>query len=314
MKAIVVTDRAAGTAGMTLAERPGPDAARLASLEGANYGDVVVEVHASGFTGNELEWPSTWIDRLGRDRTPSIPGHEVAGVVTALSYGATGLSVGQRVFGLTDWTRDGTLAEYVVVEARNLAPLPGGIDFTAGAAVAMAGLTGWQGLFEHGHLRAGQSVLVHGAAGAVGSTATQLAREAGAYVIGTGRAAHRQAALDFGAQEFVALDHDELEDVGRVDLVFDVFGGDIGKRSARLVRAGGTLVSVAGPPETWPTGALVIDFVVVSDRAQLGEIAQRVREGRLRANIGQVASLDDAVAAFNPTKPVKGKTITRVRR
>src|ERR687888_579596 len=107
MKAIVVTDQA-----------------RLASLEGANYGDVVVQVHASGFTGNELEWPSTWIDRLGRDRTPSIPGHEVAGVVTSLSYGATGLSVGQRVFGLTDWTRDGTLAEYTVVEARNLAPRP----------------------------------------------------------------------------------------------------------------------------------------------------------------------------------------------
>ena len=180
MKAIVVTDQAAGTAGMKLVERPDPDAAKLASLEGANYGDVVVEVHASGFTGNELEWPSTWIDRLGRDRTPSIPGHEVAGVVTSLSYGATGLSVGQRVFGLTDWTRDGTLAEYTVVEARNLAPLPGDVDFTVGAGVAMTGLTAWQGLFEHGRLQAGQSVLVHGAAGAVGSMATQLAREAGA--------------------------------------------------------------------------------------------------------------------------------------
>src|SRR3954447_20039077 len=128
MKAIVVTDRAAGTAGMTLVERPDPDEARLASLEGANYGDVVVEVPASGFTGNELEWPSTWVDRRGLDRRPVIPGHELAGVVTALSYGTTGLSVGQRVFGLTDWTRDGTLAEYVVVEARNLAPLPGDVD------------------------------------------------------------------------------------------------------------------------------------------------------------------------------------------
>src|SRR5258705_11458606 len=176
MKAIVVTDRAAGTAGMRLAERPEPDAARLAGLEGANYGDVVVEVHASGFTGNELEWPSTWIDRLGRDRTPSIPGHELAGVVTALSYGATGLSVGQRVFGLADWTRDGTLAEYVVVEARNLAPLPGHVDFMVGASVAMTRLTAWPALFDHGHLPAGQSVLVHGAAGAVASMATQLAR------------------------------------------------------------------------------------------------------------------------------------------
>ncbi|MFX0573787.1 NADP-dependent oxidoreductase [Nocardia nepalensis] len=313
MKAIVVTDRAAGTAGMTLTERPEPDAAKLAGLEGANYGDVVVEVHASGFTGNELEWPSTWIDRLGRDRTPSIPGHELAGVVTALSYGTAGLSVGQRVFGLTDWTRDGTLAEYVVVEARNLAPLPGDLDFTVGASVAMPGLTAWQGLFDHGRLQAGQSVLVHGAAGAVGSMATQLAREYGAYVIGTGRAAHRQPALDFGAQEFVDLENDALKDVGGVDLVFDVFGADIGKRSAGLVRAGGTLVTVAGPPEARPAEGLAVDFVVVPDRAQLGQIARRMRDGRLRTNIGHVATLDDAVAAFNPTERINGKTIIRVR-
>ena len=207
MKAIVVTDQAAGTAGMKLVERPEPQGASLASLSGANYGDVVVQVHASGFTGNELSWPSTWIDRLGRDRTPSIPGHELAGVVTALSYGTTGLSVGQRVFGLTDWTRDGTLAEYVAVEARNLAPLPGDVDFTVGAALVMPGLTAWQGLFEHGRLRTGQTVLVHGAAGVVGSMATQLAREAGAHVIGTGRASGRQKALDFGAQEFVDLEN-----------------------------------------------------------------------------------------------------------
>jgi NADPH:quinone reductase-like Zn-dependent oxidoreductase len=313
MKAIVVTDKAAGNAGMNLIERPDPDTVRLASLEGANYGDVVVEVHAAGFTGNELEWPSTWVDRRGLDRTPVIPGHEVAGVVSALSYGATGLSVGQRVFGLTDWTRDGSLAEFVVVEARNLAPLPGDVDFTTGAAVAMTGLTAWQGLFDHGRLEAGQSVLVHGAAGAVGSMAVQLARETGAHVIGTGRSAHRETALDFGAHGFVDLENEALEDIGNVDLVFDVFGGDTGKRSAGLVRPGGILVTITGPPEARPADGLAVDFVVVSDRAQLGEIARRVRDGRLRTNIGQVATLDDAVAAFNPTERINGKTIIRVR-
>ena len=307
MKAIVVTDQAAGTAGMKLVERPTPLG------DGANYGDVIVQVHASGFTGNELEWPSTWVDRLGRDRTPSIPGHELAGVVAALSYGTTGLSVGQRVFGLTDWTRDGTLAEYVAVEARNLAPLPGDVDFTVGAALVMSGLTAWQGLFEHGRIRAGQSVLVHGAAGVVGSMAVQLAREAGAYVIGTGRAAQRQAVLDFGAQEFVDLDNDVLEDAGGVDLVFDVFGGDIAKRSAGLIRTGGTLVTVTGPAEAKPSGGLTIDFVVVPDRAQLSELVQRVREGRLRTNIGTVSTLEDAVATFNSAQRAKGKTIIRVR-
>ena len=173
-------------------------------------------------------------------------------------------------------TRDGTLAEYVAVEARNLAPLPGDVDFTEGAALVMPGLTAWQGLFEHGRLQAGQSVLVHGAAGVVGSMATQLAREAGAYVIGTGRAAGRQTALDFGAQEFVDLDNDALEDVGGVDLVFDVLGGDIAKRSAGLIRAGGTLVTITGPTEARPADGLTVDFVVVPDRAQLSEIVRRV--------------------------------------
>jgi NADPH:quinone reductase-like Zn-dependent oxidoreductase len=303
MKAIVVTDQAAGTAGMRLAERPEPQAA---------INDVVVQVYAAGFVNTELAWPSTWTDRLDRDRTPSIPGHELAGVITALGYGTTGLSVGQRVFGLTDWYRDGTLAEYAAVEARNLAPLPGDVDFTVGASLPISGLTAWQGLFVHGRLRAGQSVIAHGAAGAVGSMVTQLARLAGAYVIGTGRASDRQAALDFGANEFVDLDNDALEGVGGVDLVFDLIGGDIGRRSARLVRAGGTLVSIVGPVETRPVDGLSVDFVVESDRDQLGEIVERVRDGRLRTNIGTVATLDDAVAAFNPTERRPGKSIIRV--
>ena len=142
---------------------------------------------------------------------------------------------------------------------------------------------------------------------------TQLARESGAYVIGTGRAAHRQTALDFGAQEFVDLENDALEDVGGVDLVFDVFGGDIGKRSAGLIRAGGTLVTIAGPTEARPADGLAIDFVLVSDRAQLSQIVQRVRDGRLRTNIGNIATLDNAVAAFNRPERRKGKTIIRVR-
>lgn len=303
MKAIVVTDQAAGTAGMKLTERPEPQAA---------INDVVVRVHASGFVGTELGWPSTWTDRLNRDRTPSIPGHELAGVVTALGYGTTGLSVGQRVFGLSDWYRDGTLAEYVAIEARNLAPLPGDVEFAVGASLPISGLTAWQGLIVHGRLRAGQRVIAHGAAGAVGSMVTQLAREFGAYVIGTGRAADRQSALDFGANEFVDLDNEVLEDVGAVDLVFDLIGGDIGKRSARLIRTGGTLVSIVGPSEARPVDGVAIDFVVESDRAQLGEIVQRMRDGRLRTNIGTVASLDDAVTAFNPTQRRPGKTIIGV--
>jgi NADPH:quinone reductase-like Zn-dependent oxidoreductase len=304
MKAIVATDQAAEAAGITLAERPEPTPA---------INDVVVEVHASGFVPAEWEWPSTWVDRSGHDRAQAIIGHELAGVVSSLGYGTTGLSLGQRVFGITDWHRDGTLAEYAAVEARNLAPLPGNVDFTVGASLPISGLTAWQGLFQHGRLQAGQSVLAHGAAGAVGSVVTQLAREFGAYVIGTGRAADRQAALDFGANEFLDLDHEDLDDIGGVDLVFDVIGGDIQRRSASIIRPGGTLVSVVGPAEARLVDGLAIDFVVESVPSQLVEIVDRVRDGRLRTHIATVATLDDAVPALNPTERRKGKTVIRVR-
>lgn len=303
MNAIVVSDQTALTAGMKLLQRPRPEAA---------INDVIVQVYAAGYVSTELEWPSTWADRAGRDRTPSIPGHELAGIVTSLGYGTTGLSIGQRVFGLADWHRDGTLAEFVAVEARNLAPLPGDVDFTVAASLPISGLTAWQGLFQHGRLQAGQRVLAHGAAGAVGTMVAQLAREAGAYVIGTGRAADRQKALDFGAHAFIDLENEQLEDVGNVDLVFDVIGGEIQKRSAGLIRAGGTLVSVVGPVQTRPANGLAVDFVVEADRAQLGEIVDRVRDGRLRTNIGITTTLEGAVSSFNATSRRNGKTVIRV--
>jgi NADPH:quinone reductase-like Zn-dependent oxidoreductase len=187
------------------------------------------------------------------------------------------------------------------------------MDFTTGASLPISGLTAWQGLVDHGRIKPGQRVLAHGAAGAVGSMVVQLAREFGAHVIGTGRAPDRQTALDFGANEFVDLGNDRLEDVGAVDLVFDLIGGEIGKTSARLVGPGGRLVSIVGPVEEPPAEGIAIDFVVEADRAQLSEIAERVSDGRLRTNIGTVASLDDAVAAFNPTERRTGKTVIRVR-
>jgi NADPH:quinone reductase-like Zn-dependent oxidoreductase len=304
MKAITVTQESAGTAGMSLADRPEPSPA---------INDVVVRVHAAGFVNTELTWPSTWADRLGRNRAPTIPGHELAGVVTAIGYGTTGFAIGDRVLGLQDWYRDGSLAEYVAIEARNLAPLPADMDFAAGASLPISGLTAWQGLLVHGRLQPGQRVIAHGAAGAVGAMVTQLAHEFGAYVIGTGRARDREKALELGASAFVDLDNERLEDVGEVDLVFDLIGGEIGKRSARLVRQGGTILSIVGPVEEAPAGINAIDFVVEADRAQLTEIVQRVRDGRLKTNIGTVAALEDAVATFNSRERKPGKTVVSVR-
>jgi NADPH:quinone reductase-like Zn-dependent oxidoreductase len=303
MQAVIAAERAAGIQGLRLAEVPFPHAAE---------NDVIVRVHAAGFTPGELDWPGTWTDRAGRDRTPTVPGHEVSGEVVQLGYGTTGLVVGQRVFGITDWCRDGTLAEFVAVEARNLALLSSGVDHTVAAASAISGLTAWQGLFIHGQLDAGKRVLIHGAAGGVGSLAVQLAREVGAHVIGTGRGHHRQTALDLGAHEFIDLDHDELESLGVVDLVFDVLGGDLLDRSTKLVASGGAVVSIAEPPRIEPDCGKAVFFVVEPDRTGLAEIEVRLRDGRLRPVVGALYPLDEAPAAFQPTHPGRGKAVIRV--
>ncbi|MCV7408364.1 NADPH:quinone reductase [Mycobacterium florentinum] len=303
MRAITVSDHDAGVAGFSLTELPYPQAAD---------NDVIVRVHAAGFTRGELDWPHTWIDHAGRDRTPSVPGHELSGVVAELGYGTTGLSVGQRVFGLADWARNGSLAEYTAVDARNLAPLPVDIDHTVAAALPISGLTAWQALFDHGRLAAGQTVLIHGVVGGVGSIAAQLAREVGARVIGTGRAADRAQALELGAHAFVDLDAEKLEDVGEVDVVFDVIGGDVLARSADLVRAGGTLVTIAEPPKNRPYDGRALFFLVEPDRARLADLAARVRDGRLKPVVGAVLPLAEAAAAFAPGKRIPGKTILRV--
>ncbi|HEY2563817.1 MAG TPA: NADP-dependent oxidoreductase, partial [Acidimicrobiales bacterium] len=285
MRAITVRDREAGVGGISLTDMPYPH---------AGQNDVIVQVHAGGFTPGELDWPTTWADRAGHDRTPSVLGHELSGVVVELGYGTTGLTVGQRVFGLTDWARNGTLAEYTAVEARNLAPLPADVDHTVAAALPISGLTAWQGLIDHARLTTGQTVLIHGAAGGVGSIAVQLAREVGARVIGTGRAADRDTALGLGVEAFLDLQADKLEDAGEVDVVFDVIGGEILHRSTALVRAGGTLVTVASVPSVQAKDGRAIFFVVEPDRSRLADLAERLRDGRLKPIVGAVRSLAEA--------------------
>jgi NADPH:quinone reductase-like Zn-dependent oxidoreductase len=302
VRAIVATDQKAGPEGLTLTDLPYP---------AAGVNEVVVRVCAAGFTPGELTWPTTWTDRAGAAREVSVPGHEVSGVVAELGWGTTGLSVGQRVFGLTDWARNGSLAEYVAVEARNLAPLPADLEHEAAVAAAISGLTAWQALHVHAKLEPGQTVLIHGVAGAVGHVAAQLAREVGANVIGTGRARDREVVA--GLHAFVDLAGRELSDIGQVDVVLDVLGGDVLDASAALVRPGGTLVTIAEPPRILPTAGRAIFFVVEPDRGQLTELAHRLRDGRLAPRIGAVHPLEEAPAAFGPDAPRgRGKTVIRV--
>jgi NADPH:quinone reductase-like Zn-dependent oxidoreductase len=296
-------------------EHGGPDAL---IVEEAPYphlaeNDVMVRVHAAGFTYTELQWPSTWTDRSGRGRTPTIPGHEVSGEVAELGPGTTGLTVGQRVFGLTDWARDGALAEFVAVEARNLAPLPASIGHVPAAALSLAGLTAWQALFDHASLQPGQTLLVHGAGGAVGGLAVEMASNAGARIIGTGRERDRERVLEAGAELFVDLETERFEDVaGPVDVVLDLIGGEILDRSVAVVAPGGTLVSVAAPPKICPADGRAIYFVVEPNRDQLAGLARLLQRGRLTPPVGAVRPLAETRSAFLNKDRIQGKTVIQV--
>jgi len=269
--------------------------------------DVLVKVAACGITHDELDYP-IWTCRAGHRRTSVIPGAEVSGVVAALGFGTAGIAVGEQVFGLTDQWRDGTAADYVAVEARNLAPKPATVDHVHAAAVPRAGLTAWQALFDHGKLAQGQTVVIHGAGGAVGSTAVQLARWADAQVIGTGRSHFRSLVLELGADRFVALDEEGLQDTaGRADLVFDTIGGEVLADSPALLKPGGTLISVraAAPPPAIRDDITTVFFIQESSRAQLIELARLVDEGHLRPQVGAVYPLAQAAEAYS-TKAVGG--------
>jgi NADPH:quinone reductase-like Zn-dependent oxidoreductase len=288
MKAIRIS-APVGVEGLVYEDAPDPEPA---------IGDVLVKVHACGFTASELYWP-LYTDRAGRDRTPLIPGHEFSGVVVGLGYGTAGVAVGDEVYGLIDGYRDGAAAELIAIEARDVAPAPTTIDHVQAASLPQAGLTSWQALFDHGRLTPGQTVMIHGAAGAVGSIAVQLAKAKDLLVIGTGRSKAQALVFDVGADEFVDVDADGWQDgVAPVDVVFDTIGGGVLARSAELVKPGGALVSVASPPPADRDDIRTLFFIRDPSRAQLVEIAQLVDAGKLRPKVGAVYPLAEAREAF----------------
>ena len=293
-----------GAAGLVYEDAPDPRPA---------LGDVLVKVHACGITPTELSWP-IWADRAGHKRDALVPAQEFSGVVTAVGFGTAGVAVGDEVYGLIMAYWDGAAAEYIAVEARDVAPKPTSLDHVQAAALPQVGLTSWQALFDHGHLVPGQTVVIHGAGGAVGTAAVQLARAAGAHVIATGRSHVRSLVLGLGADRFVDLEQAGWEDaVGQVDLVYDIVGGDVLARSMRLVKPGGALVTVMGPPPpTARKDMRALFFIRQPNRAQLVELARRVDAGELRPpQIGAVYPLAEARKAFDAqsARKVTGKVI-----
>jgi NADPH:quinone reductase-like Zn-dependent oxidoreductase len=267
-------------------------------------GEALVSVRAAAITRDELEWPL--------DRLPAIPSYELSGVVTDTAPDVGLVAIGDAVFALTPFDRDGVAAELAAVPAGVLAPKPAALDHVESAAVPLAALSAWQGLFVHGGLQAGQRVLIHGAGGGVGHLAVQLARSRGAHVIGTASSA-ATTARSFAANQLV--DHTAVrfeDEVEPVDLVFDTVGGELLARSPAVLRETGRIVSIAESP---PAGVTATYFVVEPDRDQLMELARLVDAGDLRPAIDTVFQLDDAVAAFRRSmaKGKRGKVVLRVR-
>jgi NADPH:quinone reductase-like Zn-dependent oxidoreductase len=272
-------------------------------------GEALVRVHAAAITRDELAWP---VDRL-----PAIPSYELSGVVAALGQGVERVAIGEPVYALTGFDRDGAAADYTAVPAALLAPKPHTLGHLESAAVPLAALSAWQGLFDHGGLREGQRVLIHGAAGGVGQFATQLARHRGAHVLGTASRPDHDLARGFGADEVLdGAVADLAGAVEPVDLVFDTVGGERLERSPALLRDGGRLVSVAEEPSERVARAPIETryFVVEPDAGQLVELGRMLDRGELRVAIDSVFPLEEARAAFERSLATgkRGKVVLRL--
>jgi NADPH:quinone reductase-like Zn-dependent oxidoreductase len=285
-------------------------------------GEALVAVHAAAITFAELSWDESWTTSDGRDRTPVIPSHEVSGTVAGLGPGTGGLAVGEEVYGLIDFNRDGAAAEYVTVPAADLAAKPRSVSDEEAATLPLAALTAWQALVDHAALQPGERVLVQGGAGGVGNYGVQLAAILGGTVTATGAARQRDFVLGLGATTFLAPGAGNTAGYKAVapdgfDVVLDTVGGAVLDASYGLTRRGGRLVTLSAPPSADKAAAVGVDamfFIVTPDAAELARLAGLVDEGRLRPIVSQVFPLRDGRQAFESatTPHPPGKTVLTV--
>lgn len=282
-------------------------------------GYALVRVFASGITPTELTWDETYQNCAGAPRLPSVPGHEVAGIVEEIKGEDTILKTGDAVYGLTEFCRDGSAAEYVAVRAADLALKPRTLDYAQAAAVPLSALTAWQALVVHATVSKGQRVLIHGAAGGVGTYAVQLAHLYGAHVIATASWRNATFLHDLGADEVIDYVSNHFEQKVRdVDVVLDLVGGETLERSWGVLKRGGVLVTVTGqvPQEkSAQHGVRGVFFIVTPSRQQLTKIGALIDSGSLKVVIEKILPLTDARQAFlhGLGGHNRGKIVLRVR-
>jgi NADPH:quinone reductase-like Zn-dependent oxidoreductase len=280
---------------------------------------VLIAVHAAAITFDELTWEETWL-RDGADRTPTIPSHEVSGVVAASADDVTDVKVGDEVYGLIRFDRDGAAAEYVTVPAADLARRPMTVSHVVSAALPLAGLTAWQALVDHAQVRAGERVLVHGGAGGVGALTVELAGILGADVTTTVRSDAHGLVTELGANHVIDTRTEDFAAEGPVyDVVVDTVGGETLDRSFTVLHPGGRLVTLSAPPPDGKAeefGVTATFFIVAPNRGQLITLAELVDADRLHVAIADTFALRDGRVAFESGRRAHrrpGKTVLIVR-
>jgi NADPH:quinone reductase-like Zn-dependent oxidoreductase len=282
-------------------------------------GEVLVCVYATGVIANELRWDETYETKAGSKRILPIPGRDLSGVVEEVGPGTPTLTKGSQVYAMMDYGRDGAEAEFTIALPGELAPKPRTLDYVQAAAVPLTALTAWQAIFEHASLVAGQTVLIHGAAGGVGVFAVQLAHWVGAHVIATASARNHDFLHELGANEVIDYTTTRFEEgVHDVDLVFDTVGGDTLQRSWKVIKPGGVLVTIVSPPPSFENakaqGIRPFWFVVEPNRDELIQIGTLIDAGHLRPIIDTVFPLSQARQAYEQGARghTRGKIVLRV--
>ena len=263
--------------------------------------ELLIRVRAAGVTTTELLWYPTTHTKTGEVRKGAVPGHEFSGVIAALSNGTDGFNVGDEIYGMNDWFADGATAEFCLTQPQNIALKPKTLTHELAATVPIGALSAWQGLFERAKMRSGERVLIHGAAGAVGLFAVQLAHLHGAYVIATAAARDTEFVKRLGADEVIDYKTSRFEDqVEHIDIVFDAVGGKTLERSWAVLKPGGRLVTIAADSEA-ATDQRVKEafFIVKPDQKQLREVAKRLDAGTLKAFVSAVVRLEEASSAYS---------------
>jgi NADPH:quinone reductase-like Zn-dependent oxidoreductase len=280
-------------------------------------GELLVQVYAAGVTSSELLWYPTTHHQNGDRRSRAVPCHEFSGVIAALGEDVAGFNKGEAVYGMNDWYADGALAEFCLTRPASVAPKPSCLTHVEAASVPIGALTAWQGLFDRAKLQAGERVLVHGGAGAVGIFAIQLARIRGARVTTTVSARNQEFVSQLGAEQIVDYHAVRFEEhVHDMDVVFDTVGGETLQRSWGILKPGGRMITIAAHSETATEDrAKQAFFIVEPNREQLTRIGELLETGDLQTVVDTVLPLAQATAAFSgdvPQRRGRGKLIVAV--